>query len=123
MKGVQNIHKNTTRRNLLQEEEFQDSDTQLTSYNIRRERQFKLEVLEWLTNGEPKLFRSPGEGNYIVRLMNTSLTPNDKLGRMLHTFNCTAYEIAEPTFANLNKYGFIQSTAIEARVMKIAQLQ
>ena len=123
MKGVQNIHKNTTHRNLLQEEEFQDSDTQLTSYNIRRERQFKLEVLEWLTNGEPKLFRSPGEGNYIVRLMNTSLTPNDKLGRMLHTFNCTAYEIAEPTFANLNKYGFIQSTAIEARVMKIAQLQ
>jgi hypothetical protein len=25
--------------------------------------------------------------------MNSSLTPNDVVGRMLHTFNCTAYEI------------------------------
>jgi hypothetical protein len=45
-----------------------------------------LEVLEWLNNGEAKIFRSPTEGNYIVRLMNVSLTPNDTLGRMLHTF-------------------------------------
>jgi hypothetical protein len=34
-------------------------------------------VLNWLTDGQPKLFRSPGEGNFIVRLMNISLTPND----------------------------------------------
>jgi len=61
-----------------------------------------MEVLEWLTNGKPKLFRSPGEGNFIVRLMNTSLSPNDTLGRMLHTFSCTAYEIAEYNHKNLN---------------------
>jgi hypothetical protein len=30
--------------------------------------------------------------------MNVSLTPNDTLGRMLHTFNGTAYEIAEYNF-------------------------
>jgi hypothetical protein len=36
-----------------------------------------MEVLRWLTDGKPKLFRSPGEGNFIVRLMNTSLAPND----------------------------------------------
>jgi hypothetical protein len=60
--------------------------TWLTAENYRRERNFKMEVLAWLTNGKPKLFRSPAEGNYIVRLMNTSLTPNDSLGRMLHTF-------------------------------------
>ena len=65
----------------------------LLYYNIAAERSFKLEALEWLTDGKPKLFRSPGEGNYIVRLLNTSLTPNDTVGRMLHTFNCTAYEI------------------------------
>jgi len=58
-------------------------------------------VLEWLNNGEAKIFRSPTEGNYIVRLMNVSLTPNDTLGRMLHTFQCTAYEIAEWSFKNL----------------------
>lgn len=67
--------------------------TDLTNDNIAAEREFKLEVLEWLTNGEPKLFRSPAEGNYVVRLMNTSLSPNDSLGRMLHSFTSTGYEV------------------------------
>ena len=83
--------------------------TDLVNYNIAAERQFKLNVLEWLTNGQPKLFRSPAEGNYIVRLLNTSLTPTDSLGRMLHTFNSTAYEIDDLTYENLVSYGFIKS--------------
>lgn len=83
--------------------------TDLTNYNIAAERKFKLEVLDWLTNGEPKLFRSPTEGNYIVRLLNTSLTPNDTVGRMLHSFNCTAYEIAECNYDNLVNFGFIDN--------------
>ena len=74
---------------------------------IQTERDFKLEVLDWLNNGKPKLFRSPTEGNYIIRLMNSSLTPNDQLGRVLHTFNSTAYEIKEYTFDNLKESGFI----------------
>lgn len=82
--------------------------TNLTSDNICLERNFKLEVLEWLTNGQPKIFRSPTEGNYIVRLMNVSLTPDDTLGRMIHTFNCTAYEVAENNYDNLEKYNFIK---------------
>lgn len=84
--------------------------TNLTSENIYNEKKFKLLVLDWLTNGQPKIFRSPTEGNYIVRLMNTSLSPNETLGRMLHTFSCTAYEIADYTFDNLDKYGFINFT-------------
>ena len=75
--------------------------TDLTDENFFNERQFKLKVLDWLNNGKPKLFRSPSEGNYIVRLMNNSLSPNDTLGRMLHTFSCTADEIAEPEYSNL----------------------
>jgi|GEM_PF-2152846 len=82
----------------------------LTSDNIKTERIFKLKALEWLTNGKAKLFRSPTEGNYIVRLMNSSLTPNDTVGRMLHTFNCTAYEIAKCTTENLEYYGLIDAT-------------
>ena len=54
----------------------------LISENIKAERDFKLQVLEWLNDGEPKLFRSPTEGNYIVRLMNVSMSPTDTLGRM-----------------------------------------
>jgi hypothetical protein len=81
--------------------------TNLNGENIAAERMFKMKVLEWLTNGEPKIFRSPSEGNYIVRLMNSSLTPNDTLGRMLHTFSSTAYEIADYNYKTLGEMGFI----------------
>jgi hypothetical protein len=82
--------------------------TNLTPKNFYNERHFKLEVLEWLNNGEPKLFRSAAEGSYIVRLMNVSLSPNDTLGRMLHTFSSTAYEIADYNSAELKKLGFFE---------------
>jgi hypothetical protein len=74
-----------------------------------------MEVLSWLTNGKPKLFRSPTEGSYIVRLMNTSLSPNEDLGRMLHTFSCTAYEIDDFTFENLRKYNMMVESYVEKR--------
>lgn len=81
--------------------------TNIVDYNIAAERKFKNEVLDWLNNGQPKLFRTPTEGNYIVRLMNVSLSPNDSLSRMLHTFSATAYEIAECTSEQMTYYGFI----------------
>ena len=66
----------------------------LTDDNIVYERKFKMEVLEWLNNGEIKLFKSPQEGNYIVRLTNVSLSPNATTSRMIHTFTCTASEVS-----------------------------
>ena len=96
--------------------------TQLTKENYYKERKFKLDVLSWLTNGEPKLFRSPAEGNYIVRLMNVNLTPVESIGRLLHTFNATAYEIADCTFENLKKYNLITESYIEHRELKINQI-
>ena len=78
--------------------------------NIFLEREFKLAVLDWLNDGKPKLFKSPYEGNYIVRLMNNELKPVEELGRMLHTFTSQAYEIAECNYENLVNYGFINTT-------------
>jgi hypothetical protein len=78
-----------------------------------------MEVLDWLTNGKPKLFRSPGEGSFIVRLMNTSLTPNDTLSRMLHTFSSTAYEMDDFTFENLRKYKILVDEYIETRDLRM----
>lgn len=69
--------------------------TNLENYNIRAEKIFREKVFEWLNNGNPKLFRSPTEGNIIVRLMNISLTPEERLGRMIYTFNATAYECSD----------------------------
>ena len=88
-------------------EEYKVKTTNLVGYNFSAERDFKLEVLDWLNNGQPKLFRSPSEGNYIVRLLNTSLSPEDTINRLIHTFNSTAYEVAECNYENLNKNGFI----------------
>lgn len=85
----------------------EDKTTNLTSQNIANERVFKLEVLDWLTNGEPKLFRAPSEGNYIIRLLNVSLSPTDAVNRMLHTFTGTGYEIGEFNYENLAKFNLI----------------
>lgn len=108
--------------NKLDVSNYRFKTTNEVSYNLQLERDFKMEVLAWLTNGEPKLFKSPAEGNYIVRLMNTSLSPNDQLGRMLHTFNSTAYEIADLTYEALVQYGFVnnqQSVNTYFKVMSI----
>ena len=109
--GIENDRKRTpeTRNDIM----FNPSKTSLERDNFRIERDFKLQVLKWLTNGTIKLFRSPGEGNYIVRLMNTSLSPNDTLSRMLHTFTSTAYEIADYNIANLKLYNFIKTVSTE----------
>lgn len=81
--------------------------TDLIDINMYTERYFKLKVLEWLNNGRPKLFKSATEGLYIVRLLNISLTPEDKLGRMIHSFNSTAYEVADINLQNAIKLQLI----------------
>lgn len=86
--------------------------TDITDENVLLERLFKLEVLDWLNNGKVKLFKSPQEGNYIVRLMNVSLTPIDTVSRMLHNFSCQASEIADYTSDNLALYGLINAEEV-----------
>lgn len=81
--------------------DYEYGTTNLTNDNFALEKNFKLKVLEWLNNGKPKMFRSPAEGSYIVRLMNVSLTPNEWLGNMIHTFQAQAYECMELTQQNL----------------------
>lgn len=88
---------------------IEETSTQLTKENITAERLFKNKVLDWLNNGKPKIFRSPAEGNYIVRLMNVSLSPTDSLSRMLHTFSCQAYEIAKFNIDNLKYYNLVDA--------------
>ena len=97
---------------LMDEEQlFMESEfvsTNLIDSNIYQEKEFKLKVLEWLSNGQSKLFKSPTEGNYIVHLMNVNLTPTDTLGRMLHSFSCNAYEIADYTDDGMRNQGILK---------------
>lgn len=110
--------------------DIQNPSINLTNENFAQERKFKLEVLDWLNNGEFKLFRSPAEGNYVVRLMNASLSPNDTLGRMLHTFSATGYEVADSDMESLIKNNLLQIPEIvdpepakEFRTIGIADLK
>ena len=70
-------------------------DYSLTAENYYNERKFREAVYDWLTNGKPKLFRSPQEGNCVVQFMNVNLSPNTQLGRLLYTFSATGYEIMD----------------------------
>lgn len=103
---------------------FKDFYTNLNYENIYCEKIFREEVFKWLTNGKPKLFRSPTEGNFLIQLMNVSMTPNDTLGRMLYTFNSTACEVDDCNLLTLSKYGFNNKvyTSFDKRHISIAQI-
>ena len=113
------LEKEPSRRGQTMADATSVYSTNLTGNNIAAERDFKLEVLNWLNDGQPKLFRSPAEGNYIVRLMNVSLSPDDKLGRMLHTFNCNAYEISE---YDLAKFNFIGGDKVDTSLLEFKSI-
>lgn len=92
-----------------------------------KERVFREAVLDFLLDGKPKLFKSPTEGNVIVRLTDINCTPEQALGRLIYSFSATAYEIAEPTMVNYLKYKFYKlnnyETDFSTVTYKIGQLQ
>lgn len=59
------------------------------------ERKFRDTALDWLNDGEPKLFRSMTEGNMAVMLTDITLSPNAQLGRRIYNVSMTAYEIGD----------------------------
>ena len=100
------------------EEIYQDTLELYNEYNEKNritilndytyERNFREKVMEFLYKDNIKLFRSPTEGNILVKITDINFTPNQTLGRMLYTFSCTANEIADFTMENCNLYN-IQS--------------
>lgn len=82
-------------------------DKNLIDDNFFVERKFRDKVEQFLNNFDYKLYKSPSEGNMIVVLQNVSLTPNATLGRMIYSFNATAYEVLDNTLSNLDEYGII----------------
>jgi hypothetical protein len=65
------------------------------------------------------MFKSPQEGNYIVRLTNISLSPNATVSRLLHSFNCTASEVSEYNIEALENYSLIHTAETNAQKEKI----
>lgn len=80
----------------------------IPEYDFTYEREFREKVEEFLMDNTVKLFRSPTEGNILVKLMDVNFQPNQTLGRRLYSFTATAYEIDDFTVENCEKYS-IQS--------------
>lgn len=59
------------------------------------EREFREEMIKWLNDGEPKLYRSMAEGSMVVMLTDINLAPMQGRSRQGWDFTATVYEIAE----------------------------
>ena len=75
-------------------------------YDYTYERDFRKMVLDFLQDGKPKLFKSPTEGNMIVRLTDVSCSPNQTLDRMIYSVTMNVNEFDDDTMNNYIKYGF-----------------
>ena len=76
--------------------------------NTIYERKFRDEVIKFIYDGEAKLFRSPTEGNFVIKVMDVSLSPTTALGRYLWSFSGTAYEIANSDAKSLQEMGILE---------------
>ena len=97
--------KETENYTIYEENEYRDEYT-IENYNYFWERGFREELVKWLNDGEPKLYRSMTEGLMVVMLTDINLTPNKTLSRRLYDFTATVYEIADGnSLDNLNTLG------------------
>ena len=79
------------------------------------EKKYRDYVISFLYKNAVRLFKSPTEGNILVKLMNISLTPKQELNRIVYDFTATAFEIDEFTIENCIKYGIHTKDTFENR--------
>lgn len=71
------------------------------------EREYRDKVIEFLYKNNIKLMKTDTEGNFLVRLMDVSLSPF-AIGRQLYQFSATAYEIDDYNLYNIDKYNIFK---------------
>lgn len=99
---VEDLYGNST---IAENYKTYNNNNNINKYNdFIYERAFRNKILDFLHKDNVKLFRSTPEGNILVRLMDISLEPQQVLGRMLYSFSATAYEVADCTVENYDKY-------------------
>lgn len=91
----------------LNRNHYLDYSSELTDNMVYFERKFRERVMEWLSDGKPKLFRSETEGNMIVAITAPTFTPLQNTNRMVYSFSCTATEIAAYNLENLLLYDLV----------------
>ncbi len=76
------------------------------------EREFREQLVSWLNDGEPKLYRSMTEGSMVVMVTDVSLTPNSTTGRKVWDFSATLYEVADTKIETLDSLGIYETTKL-----------
>ena len=87
--------------------------TNLTFENTYVERNFRQNVINWLNNGNYKLYKSPTEGLMAVTLLNVSFSPVETVNRMLYSFSASAYEIADTKLSTLSSLGIYNKGSLD----------
>ena len=76
------------------------------------EKKFREFILNFLYDDKVRLYKSPTEGNILVRLTNVSCTPNQSLNNIIYDFSATAYQIADEHMENYSKYKIYNSKLV-----------
>lgn len=76
----------------------------ISQYDYIYEKEFRDAVMTFLYDGKPKLFKSPTEGNILVRLTDINLTPQMN-SRLIYNFSAIVNEIGKASIDNYKKYG------------------
>lgn len=74
----------------------------LSDYLVEKE--YRDYVISFLYDNKIRLFKSPTEGNILIKLMNVTFTPNQQLDRRIWKFKATAYELNDCTYENICEY-------------------
>ena len=92
---------------------YTSSPTDQTAPNFFKERMFREEVLDWLNDGQYKLFRSQSEGMLVVRIMSVNMTPYNGTGRLVYSFSAQAYEATGHDIPDLVELGLLDYKGAE----------
>lgn len=77
------------------------------------ERTFREKIVNILTNGHKKIFKSPTEGLMIVKLSQLNLTPKSSLGGLLYDFSVTVTEVGKFNIDSLDDFDLKELVSIE----------
>ena len=86
-----------------------NQENRINAYNDHTyEYLFREKVVNFLNDGQVKLFRSPSEGNLLVILSNVTITPNETLGRLVYNFSANVTEVGEANIENYINYNIVE---------------
>lgn len=84
---------------------YYNAKEKINDYNdILLEREYRAEVIKFLQSGHVFLFKSPAEGNILVRLIDFSFSPKGEINNLVYDFSCEGNEIDDATVKNYDKY-------------------